>query len=97
MIDGREIKLGVRTFIAPPVPFSCVRKHADVFEGRRQPGLLDMADIVYRSLLRNYPELTLEEFDECFDRGNMVEAFGAVMLVSGAEEKAPGEAPPGNL
>lgn len=96
MIAGKKITLGGREFEAPPVPFAVIRKHIDVFEGRQQPSLLDMGDIIFLALKRNYPELTQEELDGLLDRANMLEAFNTVMLVSGTQEKLPGEAAPGS-
>ncbi len=93
MIDGKTITLGGRKFIAPPVPFGCIRKHADVFDGSRAATLTVMADVIYAALKRNYPDLTQEDFDETYlDMGNLRDAFKAVMQVSGAEEKPAGEA-----
>lgn len=97
MIEGKEITLGGRKFIAPPAPFACIRKYNDVFSGKQTANLTDMADIVYVALKRNYPDLTQEEFDEKYlDIGNLREAFAAVMLTSGGQESASGEAGPGS-
>jgi hypothetical protein len=97
MIDGKEITLGGRTFIAPPAPFACIRKFQDVFSGKVQATLPDMADIVYAALKRNYSELTQEEFDDKYlDMGNIKDAFQAVMLIAGAKEPTSGEADPGS-
>ena len=94
MIDGQRITLGGREFVAPPVPFSCMRRFADVFEGRAAPTVEVMADIVFAAMKRNYPDLDQKVFeDECLDVGNLNLAFRAVMQVSSAREGAtPGEA-----
>ena len=94
MIDGKRITLGGREFVAPPVPFSCMRRFADVFEGRTSPTVEVMADIVFAALKRNYPDLDQKVFeDEFLDVGNLNLAFRAVMQVSSAREDAtPGEA-----
>lgn len=93
MIDGQPITLGEREFVAPPVPFSCMRRFADVFEGRATPTVEVMADIVFAALKRNYPDLDQRVFeDECLDVGNLNLAFRAVMQASSARETAtPGE------
>ena len=94
MIDGQRITLGGREFVAPPVPFSCMRRFADVFEGRAAPTVEVMADIVFAALKRNYPDLDQKVFeDECLDVGNLNQAFMAVMQASHAKESGPlGEA-----
>ncbi len=94
MIDGKRITLGGREFVAPPVPFACMRRFADVFEGRASPTVEVMADIVFAALKRNYPDLEQKVFeDECLDVGNLNLAFMAVMQASAARENDnPGEA-----
>jgi hypothetical protein len=94
MIDGKRITLAGREFVAPPVPFSCMRRFADVFEGRASPTVDVMADIVFAALKRNYPDLDQKVFeDECLDVGNLNLAFRAVMQASHVKEAAtPGEA-----
>ena len=94
MIDGKRITLGGREFVAPPVPFSCMRRFADVFEGRAAPTVEVMADIVFAALKRNYPDLDQKVFEEeCLDVGNLNRAFMAVMQASNAKEsETPGEA-----
>ncbi len=95
MIDGTRIVLGGREFIAPPAPFACLRRHAEVFEGARPATITIMADVVFASLRRNYPDLSQDEFDEKYlDVGNLREAFRTVMLITGAQEKQPGEGLP---
>ena len=93
MIDGQRITLGGREFVAPPVPFSCMRPFADVFEGRAAPTVEVMADIVFAAMKRNYPDLDQKVFeDECLDVGNLNLAFRAVMQASHVKEAAtPGE------
>jgi hypothetical protein len=93
MIDGQRITLGGREFVAPPVPFSCMRRFADVFEGRAAPTVEVMADIVFAAMKRNYPDLDQKVFeDECLDVGNLNLAFRAVMQASHVKEAAtPGE------
>ena len=98
MIDGKHITLGGREFIAPPVPFSCMRRFAEVFEGRTSPTVEVMADIVFAALKRNYPDLDQKTFeDECLDVANLNLAFMAVMQASSAQEADhPGEAQAGS-
>ena len=93
MIPGTEITLGERTFSCPPAPFACVRRFNDIFEGRRAPTLLEMADILLAALQRNYPDLTQEELERsCLDVDNFKAAFSLCLRASGAEAVPPGEA-----
>lgn len=94
MISGKTLKLGGTDFVIPPVPFSVVRAHTEIFEGRAKPTVPEMADIIFGAVHRNYPDLTQNEFEERhLDIANMSEVFSLVMSVSGAEEKPPsGEA-----
>lgn len=94
MIAGKKITLGSTTFEIPPVPFSAMRKHKDVFEGKQTPDITVMADIVYAALLRNYPDLDQAKFENDLDITNVTMAFNAAMAISGAEP-ATGEAKPG--
>lgn len=97
MIAGKKLTLGDKEFIVPPVPFAAVREHTDIFEGRVQPTTVQMGDIIYAAVHRNYPDMTKDDFEaNHLDISNMTEVFTAVMTVSGAEAKPSGEAVPGN-
>lgn len=99
MLDGTNITLGGREFVAPPAPFSVMRKYADIFNGRQQPDVMMMADVVLVAIKRNYPDLTQEEFEEKYlDVNNLRTAFDAVMKVSGGVRgQELGEAAPGSV
>lgn len=97
MIPGKKIILGGKEFELPPAPFSAMRRHADLFNGKSQADPATMGDLVYLALKRNYPDISQEEFeDNHLDLGNMTVAFNIVMNLSGAEATT-GEAHPGNL
>ena len=96
MIDGTEIKLGETSFLCPPAPFACVRKYEDIFTGKSDASLNQMADILFTSLRRNYPELKQEEFEfQNLDIANFREAFRVCLSVNQPQETEPGEAVPG--
>lgn len=94
-MSARKIVLGGREFSVRPVPFGCIKKYADVFEGRRNPTLLEMADIIFFSLKRAEPSLEQEAVEAELDLENLREAFFAVMGASDVEARTPGEAQPG--
>ena len=83
MIDGIEIKLGDATFICPPAPFVCVRKYEAIFEGKMEATLSQMADILFTSLKRNYPDLKQESFEfENLDIANFKAAFQTCLAIN---------------
>jgi len=80
MIPGVEAKLGRNTYIVPPAPFVCVEKYEDVFMGRDpNPKPSVVFDILYMSLLRNYPDLDREQLSLDVDVSNMQVAFTSAM------------------
>jgi len=95
MIPGAEIRLGRTTYIVPPAPFACVEKYEDVFMGREQdPKPSVIFDILYMSLLRNYPDLDRDTLALDVDVSNMQVAFTSAMQanVPDADDAAAGEA-----
>ncbi len=108
MIDGREITLGGKVYVLPPLNFAALRRLAPKIQevgGAFLSGNLfvDMekalvvSELVHAALKRNYPEITLEEVEEAVDFDNIKDIFPALMGVSGLEFKEgqdPGEARP---
>jgi len=80
LIPGNKIKLGRTTYIIPPAPFACVEKHEAVFMGRDEhPKPSVVFDILYMSLLRNYPDLERDVLAQDVDVSNMTVAFSSAM------------------
>ena len=95
MIPGAEIKLGRTVYIVPPSPFACVEKYEDVFMGRdANPKPSVIFDILYMSLLRNYPDLDRDALALDVDVSNMQVAFTSAMQANApdADDVAAGEA-----
>jgi len=94
MIPGAAIKLGRTTYIVPPAPFACVEKYEDVFMGRESdPKPSVIFDILYLSLLRNYPDLDRDALAHDVDISNMQVAFTSAMQANAPEaDAAAGEA-----
>lgn len=92
-IKGIPLELGGETFVVPPLSLGALEQLEDqlaAFTGdisdRKQ--VATAIDATHAALRRNYPEITREAVAELVDVGNMVEAFQAVMDVSGARRKA---------
>ncbi len=97
MIDGKELTLGDQTFVCPPTPFACVRKYEDIFNGKMDATLNQMADILFATLRRNYPDLKQDVFEfQNLDIANFREAFQICLTVNQPRGIEPGEVPPGN-
>lgn len=101
---GVWIQLGDKGYKAPPLNFKAIKKYVARFGelgalGAGAPGVPTpdqmglAAELLHAALIRNYPELTLDEVEENLDMGNFNAALAAVMGASGLKkEAAPGEA-----
>lgn len=104
MIRGTVIELGDRRWVLPPANVATMEFHAEFFKGAAKgevdnANALDqlpvIADIVYRALKRNYPDVTPELVKEHVDLGNMEELMGALFKSSGLTRTLPQEDPAG--
>ncbi len=87
-MEGIKLCLNGREFFARPVSLAFIREHADFFEGTKSATVSFMADTVYASLVRNYPDLLKADLEENYlDVMNLKDAFAAVMGTSGVNEK----------
>lgn len=101
--EGISVTLGGTEYIVPPLSLRSVRKFALAIQqlgddsALAGPEKLDrLLEVVHASLVRNYPDITIEELGEMLDLGNMMAVFEAVMRASGFTREpaaAPGEAP----
>lgn len=95
MIKGKEIELGGKTYIVPPLNLAAVEHFQDRLAGFTggidATSVLLVAEVTHSALKRNYPEITLEEVKDVLDLGNMVEVFQAVLQVSGFVMRADGQ------
>jgi hypothetical protein len=98
MIPGTVIELGDHKFILPPANVAIMELHADFFKGAAKGELsgeaaLDqlpiIADVVFRSLKRNYPDITVEFVKDQVDMGNMAELMSSVFSTSGLVKAVP--------
>jgi hypothetical protein len=98
-IPGTEINLGGRVFIMPPLNLNAVKRlgvqmgtlgKAETFE----ENLSQSMPIIHAALVRNYPDLKVEELGELIDFGNFGEVMAALVKISGFKKAVPGEAVP---
>jgi len=106
MIPGPTFRIGETDFVLAPLNLASARAHKKFFETGWQAAnggvqdlgpaaLFEMADIVFESLQRNYPDLKRDEVDAHLDLSNIPDAFIAVMT-AGKAGPAAGETKPGN-
>ena len=103
LISGVELKLGRSTYIVPPLNIAGHKRFRPFFQqamrGEVDPNDLAnfdaVAEIVHCALVRNYPELTLEQVEFDLDPVNIGRAFEVVLGAAGFEPVPPGEARPG--
>lgn len=99
MIAGQKVSLGGTEYTVPPLNIAALKKHSESFDKITrgeftQSQLQDvMVDVIYLSLKRNYPDMTIEKVEDIIDLGNIQATFNAVMATSGFSQ---GEARPGN-
>lgn len=102
MIEGVKLNLSGREFVAPPLPLKVFRTKPDWIKavgtigGLPEPKHVEaIVGLVHASLVKNYPDLAIEEVEDLLDIHNMGPAIEAVMSVSGVKKPAtgaPGEA-----
>jgi hypothetical protein len=96
MIPGKEVEIGGTRYTLPPLNVASLRKHKDLLNkvaayggGKAVPEVLDavgMADVVFESLVRNYPQAERDRLEENMDTAKLVEAFVAVIASGLAAE-----------
>lgn len=91
-IKGLVINLAGTDYVVPPLSLGALEqlqdRMADFTGDISDPKQVATAiDAAHAALRRNYPELTREQVADMIDVGNMIEAFEAVMDVSGTRRK----------
>lgn len=92
-IKGLAINLGGADFVVPPLSLGALEQLEErlkAFSGdiTDKSQVATAIDALHAALRRNYPEMTREQVADMIDVGNMIEAFEAVMDVSGTRRKA---------
>lgn len=95
MIDGKTVKMGGKEWTVPPLNFKALKTFGPMLNTMTPQQLVaegKVLDLIHAALLRNYPELTVDELEDMLDMGNVMEITMAVLGVSGLVEKQPGGA-----
>jgi hypothetical protein len=103
MIAGQRIAMGGREWVVPPLNLAAWRKHkplldmmmaGDLGEQQATERLEEIADLAYLALRRNYPTLTVEQFEEHADFLAMPQIIALAMGVPESMQagKTPGVA-----
>lgn len=86
-VPGVEIQLGDVKRVLPALNAAAFKTYraqiSKVFEERGLPDMEIVATLAHAALLRNYPDLSLEEVEKNIDFNNLVDVFEAVMNISG--------------
>lgn len=98
MFDGVKVTMGGREFILPPLTLKALRKMGPkikllgtMTDVPTEEQIAAMVEVVHAGLVRNYPDITVDELEDLIDLGNLREVFPAVMASSGLSRVTPGE------
>lgn len=89
-ISGKEIELGGEKYVMPPIPLAYMGRfkraqlamQADDFE----KGAVELIDVVHGTLIRNYPDLSIDVVSQNLDLSNFGLIIEAMSNVSGLEK-----------
>jgi hypothetical protein len=91
MIPGKEVEIGGTTYTLPPINVKSARKHKEFLSNLATDGcgrlprisaVEEMVDIVFESLIRNYPAANWAQIEAAMDCAKLVEV-SAVVISSG--------------
>jgi len=85
-VPGVELELGGEKRVVAPLNAAAVKQHRKQLEtlfSGAVPDLELVARLLHLSLLRNYPDMKLDQVEDWVDFGNVVEIFETLMNVSG--------------
>ena len=93
MLKGVTIIVGEEEMILPPMNIGIVEDFYDAITGglNTASGLKVMRELVHTTLLRNYPDLTMEDFRQKVSLVELTAAIPKLLAVSGFEVTKPGE------
>lgn len=98
-IPGTAVNLGGHVFIVPPLNLDQVVALKDdlpkLGQGDDLPTMLASSlPILHQSLVRNYPDITVEDLRALLDLGNMRAVCDAIVSTNGLKVTPPGETSP---
>jgi len=97
MIDGETIKVGGEDKVLPPLNWKgCKKFFGAIAEGGLSlvTGAETMVEMVHTALVRNYPELTIDQLEENASPGEIMTAIPVLLRLSGFVQ---GETPGGSV
>lgn len=103
-VAGTWVEMGGKSYLVPPLNFKGLRQVEEdlkvlasiKLEGGALPSddqVKSLCKVIKASIVRNYPNVTLEELEDLVDFGNLPQLILAVMKASGLVQKegAPGK------
>lgn len=95
LLDGKEIVIGGKTYIAPPLNFAAIRRLEPAFQiittGDHLQAMDGAVQIIHAALVRNYPRLSVRKLHKALTIATATAALRTIMEVSGftqGEQKA---------
>ena len=91
MIDGVKIKLGEIEYVVPPLNLKSMRRLLPKLNTLKTSGLpgdedlTTIVDVVHSALVRNYPNMTVEDVENGLDMVNMQGIVSQVLGQSGVK------------
>ncbi len=93
--EGITVTLGGEARVLPPLTLRALRKLnpqirllATLAEGLpTEEQIIAISEVVHASLVRNYPDVTVDQVEEWLDMSNLGLTIGAVMAVAGLERR----------
>lgn len=90
MVEGKEIKLGGKDFVFPPIPLSGLAKLGDRLQqigvGMSEESITALSDGVFYSLRRNYPDIAQSFVQDNIDLLNVHSVVDAFVEVNGFQK-----------
>jgi hypothetical protein len=103
---GTDVTLGGETYTIPPLTLAALEVLGPKFEalmGLREAGRMQdlfrpesiatIAELAHACLVRNYPDMTLQDVKELIDLASLPDVFGAIVAQSVPKDE-PHPAPP---
>lgn len=85
MIDGIKVKIGGERYVLPPLGLAGLKKWLDLQKAFSDASAAERfelnLEVVHAALVRNYPDLTLDEVKEKIHAGEAVELAGTLTKI----------------
>ena len=84
MVKGEKIAVGGEEMVLPPLNLDDVEKYwGQLLDGSLFKDVSACAQIFHSALVRNYPDLTMEEMDDALSPQEMMAAIPVLLRISG--------------